>query len=612
MRNYSRLDALLDRLQGDIRPEERSRTHDGVTFWAVTRLARERVLKPGMAVLDVGCGQGPALDLFRQIGVQAYGITLSATDFERCLDRGHDVAPMDQSFLSLPDARYDVLFCRHVLEHSPFPLYTLTEYRRVLKPGGRLYVEVPAPDTCCRHETNPQHHSVLGKSMWLELFARAGFDLVWQDDIPVDVPAGMDLYWAFLLRAKRTRRRPDPPPPRRRTRPTRSFVIPALDLSPAATYNLGTLLVDLTDIPGDVVVVFNDPALAARFDGHPRITRSAAMSQNLGVPRAWNVGLEMADTPHVFFLNADLHVRREAVDAVEAGLETLDRAACVGPEGSLVDVWRTRNLVQIYHGIVGEPAEVDAVSGYMFAVRRDDFGPGGFRFENAYTPCYFEEWDLGLQIRRAGRKCWVVPTDACEHGVSGTIAARRTLPYMGRAAAPRDVLARNRKVFLAKWRAIAKADGGAPWAESGVGRFARRVVLESLRAERTEDALRWAGSIAKNAPHDAAVCAVAAFAFGHAGSHMDAVAFWKRVAALDPAFDRAAFSAGLAAELGSTPARARTAAGRSRGSPGTPSRARPAPARPPGPTRAARAAGTGASSGTTANPRGRAASGNRR
>jgi len=38
-----------------------------------------------------------------------------------------------------------------------------------------MVVEVPAPDTKRRHEANPNHYSVLGATMWAELFLRAGF-----------------------------------------------------------------------------------------------------------------------------------------------------------------------------------------------------------------------------------------------------------------------------------------------------------------------------------------------------------------------------------------------------------------------------------------------------
>jgi hypothetical protein len=72
------------------------------------------------------------------------------------------------------------------------------ELYRVVKQKGFLYVEVPAPDTSCQHQTNQNHYSVLGKSMWAELIKRTGFTLLETLDISFEVPAGPDTYWAFF------------------------------------------------------------------------------------------------------------------------------------------------------------------------------------------------------------------------------------------------------------------------------------------------------------------------------------------------------------------------------------------------------------------------------
>ncbi|MEO8114390.1 MAG: methyltransferase domain-containing protein, partial [Phenylobacterium sp.] len=121
-------------------------------------------------------------------------------DVEVCRAKGLDAREMDFSFLDFDDGRFDLVWCRHVLEHSVFPYFTLSEMHRVLKPGGLLYLEAPAPDTACRHQTNPNHYSVLGKSMWLELVRRAGFIDIGVTDVTLTTQAGPDLYWSFIAR----------------------------------------------------------------------------------------------------------------------------------------------------------------------------------------------------------------------------------------------------------------------------------------------------------------------------------------------------------------------------------------------------------------------------
>jgi len=120
-------------------------------------------------------------------------------DVAICRSKGLNVLPMDQSFLEFADESFDLLWCRHVLEHSIFPLFTLSEYKRLVKRGGHVYVEVPAPDTSCAHQLNPNHYSVFGQSMWLRLFERAGFSVLRAVAINFSVTMGPDAYWSFLL-----------------------------------------------------------------------------------------------------------------------------------------------------------------------------------------------------------------------------------------------------------------------------------------------------------------------------------------------------------------------------------------------------------------------------
>ena len=103
--------------------------------------------------------------------------------------------------MTFSDGSFDFLWCRHVLEHSVPPMFTLSEYRRVLKPGGLVYVEVPAPDTSAHHVRNPNHYSVLPHSSWMSLLARTGFVVERSNTLDFRVACGPDGYWSFLARA---------------------------------------------------------------------------------------------------------------------------------------------------------------------------------------------------------------------------------------------------------------------------------------------------------------------------------------------------------------------------------------------------------------------------
>lgn len=195
---YARFDAFLKTLWSDVYPEYTSSLHDYITASVWQRVKEAHPLPAGAKVLDIGCGQGVALKHFAADKLDAIGIAIGE-DIDICRQKGFNAVEMDLSFLEFPDQTFDLVWCRHVLEHSVFPLFSLNETCRVLKPGGVLYMEVPAPDTACRHQNNPNHYSVLGKSMWLQLIKRAGYSTVTVSDVNFNVPAGPDTYWSFIV-----------------------------------------------------------------------------------------------------------------------------------------------------------------------------------------------------------------------------------------------------------------------------------------------------------------------------------------------------------------------------------------------------------------------------
>ncbi|MFZ4855261.1 MAG: glycosyltransferase family protein [Desulfuromonadaceae bacterium] len=266
--------------------------------------------------------------------------------------------------------------------------------------------------------------------------------------------------------------------------PARSFVIPVLDYSPASEYNIVSLLNDLESIDGEVIVVFNGSAIGEELKRHPRITRHAIMKQNVGVARGWNVGFDMAEGKSVFIVNADAHISSDAVVTIEQGLMTLPGAVCVGPQGAFYNFSLCTDYCYFDKGSFNQAMEVDAVSGFFFAVSRRLFSENGLQFESAYSPCFFEEWDLGLQAKRVGLKCYIVPTEAYDHHWSGTIRALRTIPYLGREEEIGDILKRNRQLFLAKWRSIARKEQNPQLLESGWKRYMLTFVRKCMATGR--------------------------------------------------------------------------------------------------------------------------------
>jgi hypothetical protein len=232
----------------------------------------------------------------------------------------------------------------------------------------------------------------------------------------------------------------------------RSFIIPVLDYSPASIYNIKTLLNDLSSIGGEVIIIFNSEKVGAELKDHPRIDHYAILKENIGVARAWNMGLDLCRTDYAFILNADLHVTKEVIEQLQEALKSLPQAAIVGPQGSYFNFEALQDYLYLDKGTFNNIMEVDAVSGFLFGVKTKPFQEKKLQFENDYTPCYFEEWDLGLQIKAAELKSYVVPLKDYEHQWSGSIRSYRQIAYYDRAQTAKQIQMRNAVLFQEKWR----------------------------------------------------------------------------------------------------------------------------------------------------------------
>ena len=143
-------------------------------------------------ILDLGCGPGYFLDEMKEREyTDVIGVTLSPGDIKICESKGHTIKTYDLSFLPQKEGYFDesvdFIFLRHALEHSPYPIFSLMEYNRVLKQGGKIYIEVPAPDTARRHEWNLNHYSILGEQQLAALLDRTGFAVNRFDNFEFDL-----------------------------------------------------------------------------------------------------------------------------------------------------------------------------------------------------------------------------------------------------------------------------------------------------------------------------------------------------------------------------------------------------------------------------------------
>ena len=188
-------DFILSR-QSEIYAEPISEGHSMIT----AAMAREVVkyLPAGASVLDIGCGQGPALEWFRQEGFYPIGVSMCPGDVKICEGKGFAIIQRDMHEIDLREV--DCVWARHVLEHSIAPMFALHQWRAMLKDGGILYVEVPGEGTSCQHHTNPNHYSIFTSPVWQELIERSGFAILEARNIKLETGAGPDVYHSFIAR----------------------------------------------------------------------------------------------------------------------------------------------------------------------------------------------------------------------------------------------------------------------------------------------------------------------------------------------------------------------------------------------------------------------------
>lgn len=95
----------------------------------------------GKRVLEIGCGTGLILDRVARVAQEAIGIDLSPRMVEIAQSKGLSALVSDVEKLPFPDAHFDVVYSFKVLAHVRRIHRALTEIARVVRPGGRVFLE---------------------------------------------------------------------------------------------------------------------------------------------------------------------------------------------------------------------------------------------------------------------------------------------------------------------------------------------------------------------------------------------------------------------------------------------------------------------------------------
>ncbi len=136
-------------------------THSSITKWVRRlekiyryHLLRDEVLKVAKftkkssgRILDIGCGTGDRLEVFREEGFETYGVEISNTaDYARDQMK-LNVVKGDIFSANYPEGFFDIVTLYNVLEHTHHPVEVCKEIYRILKNNGFLIIQIPNKDS---------------------------------------------------------------------------------------------------------------------------------------------------------------------------------------------------------------------------------------------------------------------------------------------------------------------------------------------------------------------------------------------------------------------------------------------------------------------------------
>jgi GT2 family glycosyltransferase len=207
----------------------------------------------------------------------------------------------------------------------------------------------------------------------------------------------------------------------------------------------------LGDLKGELIVALNGISSAAA--NVPDSAATVAFDRNRGVPVAWNAAARLARAPVLCVINDDVVLGRDSLVLLRQAIVSEPTAGVVGAVGTRWDLARAQHLsyVDLDGLLPGELRECEVVSGFLLATPKRVFDSVG-GFDEAYTPCGFEEVDYCTAVQKAGLRCFAVAGVEATHEF-GISAARqwRRIRYDRKSETIKSIARRNRRHFLTKW-----------------------------------------------------------------------------------------------------------------------------------------------------------------
>jgi ubiquinone/menaquinone biosynthesis C-methylase UbiE len=172
-----------------------------------------RLERKGARLLDIGCGNGAFVNMARVWGWDAEGLEPDPNAVAVGRAKGLPITAGSLPRTAYPDASFDAVTMSHSIEHLHDPVACLHEVRRILQPGGTIWIDTPNLGACghnifgadWRGLEPPRHLVLFTLHALISTLYRVGFNQICQ----VRAPFVSQWYFTSSLRIARNE---DPPP----------------------------------------------------------------------------------------------------------------------------------------------------------------------------------------------------------------------------------------------------------------------------------------------------------------------------------------------------------------------------------------------------------------
>ncbi|MBF0244892.1 MAG: class I SAM-dependent methyltransferase [Planctomycetes bacterium] len=159
-----------------------------------------------VSLLDIGCGNGAALDMFKKyapVPITTTGLDFNEQALKIVASKGHAILCGRLESIVLPAESFDIIYSSNVIEHISDPLLMIRQAAHALKPKGIFLCETPNYNSIDARLFStsghwggfhfPRHWTFFTDKTFILMAEKGGFEVMRIDYQPVPI------FWIWTL-----------------------------------------------------------------------------------------------------------------------------------------------------------------------------------------------------------------------------------------------------------------------------------------------------------------------------------------------------------------------------------------------------------------------------